>query len=348
MISPGSHFLDFVVGPKMGQGAFGEIYSCIDQKTGIFWAIKTESEEAKRKTLEFEYQVLSRIQSSPYFPRLGIYGQGLGFNFYSLELLGPSLNQILKNIPDHRFSFSTAIRTCYHVLKGIEAFHLYGFIHRDIKPSNILIREGFEYPLCLIDFGLSKFYIDTNTGKQFSQRNHVGFRGTKLYASIFAHQGCDLSRRDDLISWFYLSLELLTGFLPWKGLTSKNEIFELKTNFDYNKTFINNFPELKIIWKYISLLQFYDIPNYNLLYTELLKAFERNSVNINDQYDWSGFLHSHRNKVIQSINCLNSHIDIPFVKYKNNYKNEHLLDSNYLIASPFSHISEEEICCCKC
>ena len=348
MLSSGSHFLDFIIGPKIGQGAFGEIYSSVDSKTGILWAIKTENSDCKRKTLEFEYQVLLQVQSSPHFPRLGVYGKCSTFSFYSMELLGPSLSHIIKQIPTHRLSFSSAIRAIYHTLKGIEAFHVFGLVHRDIKPGNILTREGTENPLCIVDFGLSHIYIDPNTGKILPPRKRIGFRGTKVYASEAAHMLHDLGRKDDIISWFYLSMELLTGYLPWRGKQERSAVLLEKQKYDVQKEIGGILPEMVQIWDYIKTLSFADTPNYSFIYKQLESAMQRNHVSMDSAYDWADFLHAHRRNVAQSLESLQVKKTVKAVKSFENFGIESpLLCAGITANAPFSHISEDTgYCCC--
>ena len=45
------------------------------------------------------------------------------------------------------------------------------------------------------------------------------YRGTIRYASVHAHLGRAVSRRDDLESLAYTLLFLLNGELPWQGFT---------------------------------------------------------------------------------------------------------------------------------
>jgi hypothetical protein len=47
--------------------------------------------------------------------------------------------------------------------------------------------------------------------------------GTALFASINAHRGQDLSRRDDIESLVYTLIYLVTGSLPWKNINIKKK-----------------------------------------------------------------------------------------------------------------------------
>lgn len=344
LIQPHSQIMDYIIGQKIGQGAFGEIYSAIDVKTGLIWAIKTEPESTNRKTLRFEYQILARVQSSPTFPRLGILGKGSDFTFLSMELLGPSLSTILKLIPGGKFSFSTAIRASYHILKCIEALHIFGYIHRDLKPGNILTREGTEYPLCLIDFGLSRMYINPTTGKHLPNRDKVGFRGTRAYASINAHNLRDLSRRDDLISWFYIIYEFIIEPLPWRKVENKVQILTKKENFDVASKVSPVAPELFEIWRSINSLKFEDTPCYSHIYDCLLRICRRCNISMNEPFDWADIIHENRNKIAQTVE--NIRPNKKQIKAKTDPIEEYLLTPYVNVPSPFSHASENDSCSC--
>jgi serine/threonine protein kinase len=343
----GTRMLNLVIGPKIGRGAFGEIYSAINVVTGTFWAVKTESVNARRKVLEFEFQVLRQIQPSPYFARLGIFGRSSTFTFFSMENLGPSVGTLLKRLEPHRFSFSTGVRTSYHLLKCLESFHRFGFVHRDVKPGNVLTREDIEHPLCLIDFGLSRSYISHETGQHLAARSRAGFRGTRAYASRYAHLEQDLSRRDDLISWFYVAFELIIGPLPWRGATDKGQILAQKEAFDVRPRVESIAPELFEIWKHIAKLGFADTPNYAFVYHHVLKIVTANNFEMSGAFDWTDLLRDDRVAMAESLSRLAQErtlLDVADVSGEPGIAD--FLLPRVAIDAPLSHDSEEEPCGC--
>ena len=71
-------------------------------------------------------------------------------------------------------------------------------MHRDIKPENILMGRGEEFnTVYIVDFGISKYFRDSK-GKHIPEKNKKSFIGTTRYASVSAHLGIELSRKDDL------------------------------------------------------------------------------------------------------------------------------------------------------
>ena len=103
----------------------------------------------------------------------------------------------------------------YQMVQRIEYVHSKGYIHRDIKPGNFLIGKNKEKEiLYIIDFGLSKKYIDKLTGKHAIYKEGKGLTGTARYVSLNTHYGIDQSRRDDIEGIAYN----LIYFAKGKGL----------------------------------------------------------------------------------------------------------------------------------
>jgi serine/threonine protein kinase len=340
----GTRMLSLIVGPKMGRGAFGEIYSAINVVTGTLWAVKTESVHARRKVLEFEFHVLCQIQSSPYFARVGVFGRSTAFSFFSMERLGPSLGALLaRRDRPGRFSLSTGVRAAYHLLKCLESFHRFGFVHRDVKPGNVLTREGADHPLCLIDFGLARSYISRDSGQHLPARARAGFRGTVAYASRHAHLEQDLSRRDDLISWFYVAFELTVGPLPWRGAPRRAHVLAQKDAFDVRRH-VAGAPELFEAWRHIANLAFADTPNYTFVYHQLLKIVQNNGVEMGAPFDWADALRADRAKTADALAAVAQRrtlLDVADVS-----AGARMDDPLLPVASPVSHESEAEACGC--
>jgi serine/threonine protein kinase len=102
-----------------------------------------------------------------------------------------------------------------HILQSIHQLYV---IHRDLKPDNFMIKDSQIY---LIDFGMSTFFVDGETGKHVpnNQEPRTEIIGSPMYASIHIHEGNKASRRDDCIQLGYIFLYMiLGGHLPWEGI----------------------------------------------------------------------------------------------------------------------------------
>ena len=125
----------------------------------------------------------------------------------------------------------------------------------------------------LVDFGLAVRHLDVETSLPFEQNmEHQAFKGTISYASLNAHDFADLSRRDDLWSFFFLLLEFLGEELPWRADNSFSlaQVKELKTRcladpeqHLYSAT--RAMPQVNRICNEITRLQFKDKPDYQLI-----------------------------------------------------------------------------------
>jgi len=127
----------------------------------------------------------------------------------------------------------------------------------------------------LIDFGLSKFYIDEK-GKHIKYKDGKQLTGTARYASIFTHMGIDQSRRDDLESLAYTLIYLIKGDLPWKSIKSKTKkekyehILKMKKNMNL-ENLSNEIPGIKLLFLIIhSLFKILFIYLFAIIYVLLL------------------------------------------------------------------------------
>jgi casein kinase 1 len=244
----------YVLRECIGSGAFGEVWSADSASTGEPVAVKMERIRGNPvPTLQYESRVLQALQGIPGIPSLRYFGRKDDMDgiFMVTELLGPSLetlatsqrldmrSHVIKNPPPHHADFISGIGR--QMLQRLKSIHCRGMVHRDVKPDNFvfartpvldLSRRANSKPdscvplLYLIDFGMAK---------RIDRKDQQGQHGSPLigsarYASLAAHRGEALGRRDDLISMMY-SLMYVTngGALPWQNY-SEGEIQYIKEN----------------------------------------------------------------------------------------------------------------------
>jgi len=113
-------------------------------------------------------------------------------------------------------------------------------LHRDVKPDNFLFARtpvldlsrranNSVVPLLyLIDFGMAKRITSILHKEGVREPGFPLLIGSARYASLAAHRGEALGRRDDLISMMYSLLYVANGAgLPWMGYT-ESEICRIK------------------------------------------------------------------------------------------------------------------------
>lgn len=66
-------------------------------------------------------------------------------------------------------------------------------------------------------------------GEIKTPREKVNFKGTVRFASIACHKGQEMGKKDDIESWIYLIVDLMSkGGPPWRKLTDKHAVGDMK------------------------------------------------------------------------------------------------------------------------
>ena len=282
----------YQIDKKISEGSFGTVYSGFNQKNSQKVAIKIEKNAISMyNTLYKEAQILKKIQGIEGIPRLFYCGQKFIYRAMVLELVGQDLLQFYKRF--RRFSLKTVCKIGCSLITILQKIHEKGVVHRDLKPENVAVGlDKTNSLIYLLDFGIAKEFLEN--GKHIPYMEGRPFIGTIRFASLAAHKGVELSRKDDLESLGYLLVFFLKGKLPWqigKKMTQterKKTVAGLKENMKLEElcmklpiTFIN-------FLKYVKNLSFKEKPNYDYLKGLLVTLAFENKMDLEDNnWDWS-------------------------------------------------------------
>ena len=276
---------------QLGKGGFGQLYLGRNSTSDKLIAIKVE-DRGSRSHLSTEYQILKEISKGEGIPEVYKFHKGHKHNYLMMQLLGKSLDKLFSDMKKH-FSIKTVSMIGYQMIQRIEYVHSKGYIHRDIKPGNFLIGKNKERQiLYIIDFGLSKKYIDKNTGKHVSFKEGKGLTGTARYVSLNTHYGIDQSRRDDIEGIAYNLIYFAKGKLPWQGVKTKNKkekhkkIMECKEEFKEDKLCEGLPEEFPTLLKYARKLDFEEKPDYKNIKIMFEQLITSNGQRMDWKFDW--------------------------------------------------------------
>ena len=249
----------------IGEGAFGVVLKGEHVFTKDKVAIKMERVSENSFMLKNESKIYLSLNKEGHvcgFPNLRWFGKDDEFHYMVMDLLGESLAKRESSL-NASLPLNVVAKIGRQMVSRLQVVHEKRLIHRDVKPDNFLFGLGRNSQVVhLIDFGFCKSYLDADQCHLTMESDRTMI-GTPNFASINAHDGLSVSRRDDIESAIYVLYYLFLPLNKWNELFKKNlsnsEIKMVKMcvcNADDTPS------QLADVLKYCSRLKYEDAPNY--------------------------------------------------------------------------------------
>ena len=202
---------------ELGEGGMGRVYRAEDKKIHEEVALKLIRPEiaSDKRTIErfgnelkFARKIAHRNVCKLY--DLGEEGET---PYITMEYVpGRNLKAMIRMIG--QLSAGQAVSIARQICTGLAEAHRLGVIHRDLKSSNIMIdRNGNAR---IMDFGIARA-LDT-----YGITERGAMTGTPEYMSPEQVDGKEVDGRSDIYSLGVILYEMITGRLPFSGVSSLN------------------------------------------------------------------------------------------------------------------------------
>ena len=270
------------------KGTFDSVYLGINIINYKLFAIKIENRFAS--FLQEEAYILYNLKG-PGIPSVISYGHFGKYNILVQTLLGKSLEKIW-NDNSKKLCIKDICMIAIQTLDRIQYVHSKNYLHRDIKPGNFLVGYPDNSQIYLIDFGNSRKYRSSRTGKHIQSFRINRIFGTVLFLSMNVLKGNQSSRKDDLESLGYMYIFLAKGKLPWSKIKITtleevlNKTFEIRINTSID-ILCKDLPEEMILYvKYVENLLFDEEPNYNYLKKLFINILHKIGEKNDNMFSW--------------------------------------------------------------
>ena len=194
---------------RIGKGAMGAVYSCLDEQLGRQVAVKLmlaefEEDPELRERFFREARITGQLAHRNIVTVFDLGEEG-GRPYIVMELLdGKPLNEHLKS--ETPISLDAKLDLMIQLCDGLQNAHEAGVVHRDLKPSNLLVtRDG---TLKVLDFGVARLAASNLTAAGM-------LLGTPEYMSPEQARGQKMDARADLFSAAGVCYFILAGRPPF-------------------------------------------------------------------------------------------------------------------------------------
>ena len=138
----------------LGSGGSGSVWLARDESNGLDVALKIVPRQGKAASrAEREAEAAARLRH-PACQRAYGFGRDSRHVYIAYEYVpGRTFREALRS---GELDDATAIGAAVQVLAGLAHAHERGIVHRDVKPSNVLLAEGDDVSVRILDFGLAQ------------------------------------------------------------------------------------------------------------------------------------------------------------------------------------------------
>jgi len=208
-------------GPKLGEGAFGEVFVMLHKALGVERVVKVISKDqmsTSEENVESEVAVLKNLDH-PHIVRIyETFDTQDCLHIVMDHAEGGDLATLLKKVAGNgqKLSERWVRAASEQISAALEYMHSRGVIHCDLKPANTMLiapinLQEEELPhIVLVDFGLSEIFEEKSVG------GPVRVKGTPLYLAPEAFEG-HLSEKTDIWAFGVMIFEMLLGYRPFEA-----------------------------------------------------------------------------------------------------------------------------------
>lgn len=199
----------------IGQGGTGQVYKAqqkgLDRLVAMKFLLPDIFVDAEMRTrFEREGKILSAL-NHPNISGFYHFGFRDQFPYIVMEFIeGQSLSKVFQDGP---MSWRRAVKIALQICDAVGHAHQHGFIHRDLKPGNILLVDGTEDIVKVVDFGLAGSSA-FDGGRLTSSGVLIG---TANYMSPEICRGMKADERSDIYALGCILYEAIAGAPPYSA-----------------------------------------------------------------------------------------------------------------------------------
>jgi dual specificity tyrosine-phosphorylation-regulated kinase 2/3/4 len=205
----------------LGSGSFSQVCKCFDHKGKREVAVKIiKSHKRFEEQGQVELKVLAYVRKhdkGTHFVQMLSYFMFRGHLCIVFELLSFNLYDLLKANSFKGFSNTLVRRFILQVLKGLCFLKDHQIVHCDLKPENIILANGKESIIKIIDLGSSCFE---------SEKLYFYIQ-SRIYRAPEIILGISYTTAIDMWSLGCIVAELLTGDPLFQGESEADQLFAI-------------------------------------------------------------------------------------------------------------------------